>query len=77
MSDISRVELADLTTAVARTLATICRHLIDKGALDEELLIADLAAVRAGLISEGVGLVGVVLPAALAAALHQGPEKQP
>lgn len=69
--------LADLSTAVVRTMAAICRQLIDARVLNEELLRGTLHEVVQALEKEDVGIVGTMVPAALAAALRQNAEKQP
>jgi hypothetical protein len=68
---------ADLHTGVVRTLGTICRQLIEARALDKDLLVASLTETGAALIREGVGPVGMTIPAALVAALGQSAEQQP
>ncbi len=69
--------LADLSTGVVRTMAAICRQLIEARALNEDLLRGTLQEVIAALDKEGVGIVGTMVPAALVAALLQSAEKQP
>ena len=69
--------LADLLASTARTLGVICRQLIERGYLNEEILIADLAQLHQYLERDGVSSPGLRLPAALAEALRQAPERQP
>jgi hypothetical protein len=78
MTDLTVTEaFADLTTAVSRSLAVICRQLIDREALSEDSLIADLTSLGAALESEGASAAGVLLPLSLVAALRPPTEKQP
>lgn len=79
MTDATPTEtaFADLHTGVVRTLAAICRQLIEARVLNKDLLAATLVEVVAALTKEGVGPVGRTVPAALSAALQQSAEKQP
>lgn len=79
MQDVTPNEqaFADLHTGVVRTMAAICRQLIEARVLNQELLDASLTEVGAVLVNEGVGPVGAYVPAALIAALRQSAERQP
>jgi hypothetical protein len=69
--------LADLQTGVVRTLATICRQLIEARVLDRDLLVASLKETGAALTLEKVGFAGISVPVALIAALGQNASRQP
>lgn len=69
--------IADLHTGVVRTLATICRQLIEARVLDRNLLCGTLKETGAALTIEGVGFAGISVPAALIAALGQSASRQP
>ncbi|MEX0753380.1 MAG: hypothetical protein WD073_10725 [Xanthobacteraceae bacterium] len=79
MSDTTPTEtaFADLHTGVVRTLAAICRQLIEARVLNKDLLVSSLIEVGSVLKNEGVGPVGMTVPAALIAALQQSAEIQP
>jgi hypothetical protein len=62
---------ADMTVGVARTLAVICRHLIDASVIEEDVLIADLVSTAAELEARGVSPIASAVPVGLVAMLRQ------
>jgi hypothetical protein len=65
--------LSDLLVGLVDTLDAICKPLIERGHLDRELLIADLAEMEYSLLSRGVGELGRAVPASLSALLREQP----
>jgi hypothetical protein len=61
-------EIFDLYTGAARTFEAICRQLIERNAVDRDVLLSDLMAAQADLSRRGAGLAAS-LPAAVYSAL--------
>jgi hypothetical protein len=58
-----------LAVAIAETLETICKQLVDQGHLNRELLISDLAETYESLQQRNVFEAAVIIPQALASLL--------
>ncbi len=58
----------DLYTGATRTFEAICRQLIEKNAVDRDVLLSDLMAAQADLSRRGASLAAS-LPAAVFSAL--------
>lgn len=63
--------ITDLEVGLAYTLGAICNQLLDRGALNRELLLADLEHVQSELSHRNVGKFGLAVPATLAHAIQQ------
>jgi hypothetical protein len=66
--DLSKV-LADMNAALIETIGTVCQQLADKGALDRAVLIRSLEDAQRELHRRDVGLIGLSIPAGVAAVL--------